>query len=91
MSEKIKVKTIEIQIGKKTLSLTPAELCELRDILDETFPKAVARPIVITAPIFIERPLPRPWKHWNEVWCGAESSSGATMRLESTRSERYAQ
>lgn len=36
--EKIAVTKIEIKIGGKTLSLTPEEMNELKDILNETFP-----------------------------------------------------
>lgn len=63
---KIKVETIRITIGRKTLELTPEELKELRDILDETFPKYIVPPT--PAPIIIERPVYKKWPYprWTE-------------------------
>lgn len=57
--DKIKVSKIEITIGNKTISLTAAELRELKDVLEQLFPeqKTVYIP---SAPIIIERGR-EPW------------------------------
>jgi len=65
---KIKVDTIKITIGRKTLELTPEELKELRDVLEATFPSKMTV-YMPTAPTIIERPgFPTPWRHW-EITC----------------------
>ena len=87
MSEKITVEKIEIKIGKKALVLTPAEMKELRDVLDATFPKETV--YVDHGPIIIERPYYKdwPWRRWNEPrWMasgktGGGDSAGRTMCL----------
>lgn len=65
MSEQIKVERIEIKIGKKVLSLTPEEMKELRDVLDQTFPKEKVT-YIPGQPIIID--YPRPWKWWEPIW-----------------------
>ncbi len=74
MSDTIKVETIKIQIGRKTLELTPEELRELRDVLDATFPKPKKESVMPYYPVIIHEPSPRPWKYW-EVTCDAKSHS----------------
>ena len=76
-TDKIEVSKIEIKIGGKVISLTLAEAKELRDILDETFPKA--SPVTIIrdhyyprpyyAPIWVSQPSTNPYKQW-EITCG---------------------
>ena len=55
MKDKIEVSVIEIVIGKTVLRLSPEELKELQDILNDTFPqeKTVHVP---SYPVVIERP-----------------------------------
>lgn len=65
----IKVEKIRIQIGKMFLELKPDELRELRDVLNATFPAPTT--INTGYPIYIERPLPSPWRHWEPYWCEA--------------------
>ncbi len=77
---KIEVKTIEIVVGKKVISLSPEELRELRDVLDATFPREVVK-YVPSAPIYIERPIyKRSWEYWYPYY----STSGNTLRLSTT-------
>lgn len=76
---KVTVEKIEITIGRKTISLSPAELRELREVLDSLFPKETQ--FIPSAPIIIERPsCPRPWRHWDEVWCDSSTGKG-TLQL----------
>ncbi len=75
---KIEVKTIEIIVGKKVIFLSPAELRELREVLDATFPREVVR-YVPSAPIYIERPIyQHPWEYWQPYY----TMSGNTLRLQ---------
>lgn len=82
--EKIAVTKIEIKIGGKTLSLTPEEMNELKDILNETFPNPA--PATYPAPIIIERPYyERPWRRWDVTWgTTTDGQPGQTMCLAST-------
>lgn len=77
IAKKIKVERIEIKIGDKSISLTPEEMKELRDIIDQTFPKEVVyvpgRPIIIEKPIYPPPIDPWPWKRWNKpIWIARE-------------------
>lgn len=67
----ISVGKIEINIGKRTLSLTLDELKELRDVLNTTFSERPDYPIPDYYPIPI-RPTPRVWLH--------DLSSGSAAR-----------
>lgn len=87
MNDKIKISRIEINIGKKTLSLTLAEMKELKAVLDETFPEETIRYIHSPAPepIIIDRPVwPRP--HWPrplwEITCGPSVMCLSRTRIE---------
>ena len=68
MSNKIAVSKIIIKIGSQTLSLTPQELKELKDVLEATFPteKTVFVP---SAPVIIREPVPIYPSPWNEPYC----------------------
>ena len=87
MAEHIKVERIEIKIGKKVLSLTPVEMKELRDVLNQTFPAYIA-----SSPVVIERPVYPRLPYWRPLWCeGQETrytdnigqwSGTGTLRLE---------
>ncbi len=83
---KISVEKISIKIGRKTLDLTPEEMKELRDILDQTFPKekTVYLP---SQPIIIQRDYPWVWKkydHWCEPkWTMNQKTGGSTLCLSS--------
>ena len=80
MAETIAIDKIRVIIGRKTLELTPPELKELRDILNELFPETVR--IVPSTPIVIERPIwPRPRKYWSEVWNDNTSNGRAPQTL----------
>lgn len=83
MKEQIKVTKIEIRIGNKTLSLSPEEMKELKEILNDTFPNPVQ--IYPPAPIIIERPVyPHwPWRTWDVTWAGSSNDS-QTMCLSAT-------
>lgn len=85
---KISVDKIEIRIGKKTLSLTPGELKELRDVLDATFPTGITA-YIPSAPIIIERPVYPSWpyRRWNEptyIECGETTAKGGTLYISSS-------
>lgn len=54
-SKKITVSKIEIKIGDKVLTLTPAELKELKDVLERTFPSESVK-FIPSQPIIIDRP-----------------------------------
>ena len=73
----VEVKHIRITIGNQTLELSPEELKELRDVLDETFPTchSITRPIVInTPPTAIPYPEPAYPPHWGQTWCDDNST-----------------
>jgi hypothetical protein len=88
--DRIAVSRIEIEIGRKVISLTPEEMRELRDILDATFPKEKIK-YIPSAPIVIEKPVypSYPYQRWKEptwldtpiVTCDQRKSHEYTMRL----------
>lgn len=78
MSEQIRVERIEIKIGKKAISLSPTEMKELRNMLDDLFPKPEREIVYIpNQPIVIEKPIcPWPVKkypHWEPYWCEGDN------------------
>lgn len=80
---KIAVNKICITIGRKTVELTPAELRELREVLDEMFPKQrVDVPIVID-----RRPYWEPRRFWKTPeWSNSSmKGSGKTLSLTCNR------
>ena len=87
MSDKIAVSQIEIKIGKNVLKLSLAQMKELKDLLNWTFPdeNTVHAPIDFNPPpreyrdvIYINPYFP-PRRDW-EVICGDSTSS--TLRIE---------
>lgn len=82
----VKVEKVEIKIGRKVISLTPDELRELRNALEDLFPAEKVR-IVSGAPIIIDRPYrvpDAPWRRpWTPYWCGTgDTSQDTSKRLE---------
>ncbi len=73
--DKIEISQIEIKIGKSVLKLSIAQMQELKDVLNETFPEkeTVYIPNPIRRPIYIERPV-YPWREW-EILCGTSSTT----------------
>ncbi len=92
MKDKIEVSMVRINIGKKALLLSPKELIELRDILNETFPEKekdswkISYLSLMPQPIYIERPIyPRHWEYWTETYyCNKtlELTSNTTTNME---------
>jgi len=86
MSEEIEVTKIILKIGKKSIELTPAEMKELRDVIDQTFPKEK----IVKEHIYIPTAPPLvPWyrrRYWDEPrWTytskTTEGRKSATMML----------
>ena len=77
MSKSVTVSKIEIQIGKKTISLSPAELRDLRDTLDDLFPDKKA-PLVIRErwpdPTFPYHTRP----YWQYGWSTTDTNTDST-------------
>ena len=84
---KIEISQIEIKIGKSVLKLSIAQMQELKDVLNETFPEKetvyIPNPIYVDhsyhRPIYIERPV-YPWREW-EIIC---DSSSTTFQIEAS-------
>ena len=75
MARNVKIKKIEIIVGKQTISLSPEELKELKDVLDAAFPKETvywpSYPVVIPEPVW-----PKPYRYWEPYvsWSGSTAS-----------------
>jgi hypothetical protein len=62
----VKISKLNVEIGKKEISLTLEEAKELQKILNDTFgeQKTVVIP---SSPVIIKRPvIRRPWLEWND-------------------------
>jgi len=57
----MKIKNIELEIGRKTINLTVEQAKELRDILNETFPEDTT---VVHEHHNYERPYRAPYQYW---------------------------
>lgn len=86
MSKQIEVSKVVLRINGKEISLTLEEAKELRDILDNAFPKPpvtvthVERHFLPNTPILnpvINMPQPS-WKRW-EITCGGGGTGGALL------------
>ena len=79
----IKVSKIEIKIGDKILSLTPEEIQQLKQILEDTFPNITPQfwhkeYIVIPQPYYINYSI-MPWPQWQITWYGTNDDT--TMQI----------
>ena len=81
MSDKIAVSRIEIKIGKDVLKLSIAQMQELKEVLNKTFPddKTVyidRQPYYIPPPIYIEPSVypVYPWNQWITT-CGDSTTT----------------
>ena len=74
VTEKVSINKIVLKIGDKEIALTPAQLRELKDVLETLFPEKVK--YIPTAPIIIEKFIDEPWRlprqPWQPkpFWCG---------------------
>jgi len=84
------ISKIEIKVAGKVLVLTLEQAKELRDILDEAFPKVTiqtfpvvinSQPVVIQPPVVIPQPV---YPHWTTTpfWC--EGTTCGTLQLSAT-------
>ena len=62
----VRVDRIVINVGVQKLTLTPEELRELQDMLNELCPKPSTSPVIY--PMYIERPAPPPYKDNQPYW-----------------------
>lgn len=88
MSDKIAVSKIEIKIGEDVLKLSLAQMRELKDVLNKTFPDEKTiyvnpvyfdRPCYAPNPIYITPPIPP----WNEWICGNDTTTN-TFHIEAS-------
>jgi len=80
MSKKAKTVAIEkinIVIGDTNVELSPKQIRELQDLLNEMFPKPTTEympptyvPVPYLPPIYIEQPVwpKHPYKYWETTW-----------------------
>jgi len=62
----VRVDRIVINVGVQKLTLTPEELRELQDMLNELCPKPSTTPFIY--PMYIERPEPLPYSPDQPYW-----------------------
>lgn len=82
----VEIGKIEIKVAGKVLVLTLDQAKELRDILNDTFPRVTATafpyPVVVREPVYIPQPI---YPHWTTtpIWCGSAVGLAGESRCES--------
>jgi len=80
-----KISSIEVEIGDITLKLTPMQAMELRDILDDIYPKKRIEyvPYYPVCPREDDHyPWPQPWITWYTT--STYTSNGTDIKISST-------
>lgn len=84
----VKIDTVELHIGDKTIKLSLEELKELRDILDATFPKEKVTVVPQPYPVYPPWRVMRTMERWDGLmhWATTiNSNAGNTLSMSLTR------
>ena len=75
MPNKVEISKVKVKIGNNETELSIKEILELRDILNETFPKKEV--VTIPQPYYPVYPWGRRWNDWQVTLTdGADSTTG---------------
>jgi len=74
----IKIKSVEIKIGQKTIKISLEQARELKGALNDLFPDLVYYPIIPTCPVY---PSCLPWTYTTDVDGSIDGTVGLNITI----------